>query len=226
MKYILKNDISYIINNLVKYVFFILIVPVIMFFIVNNSISEKEIVNYIMGLNIKIKDSNFLEIIIYVFNVFVSLLFVISIYLKDLTIGLDNIFLRINPNKWYIYKTFLFIIFMIMVKFTQYFILFLVIKNITWIVIVNLAILDLIYILFLQFMFLIVYMSLSIFGKKKWGLMIYLIIYLFLIPKNILSFNNYNLIFLILLIFFSFGYLYIIFRKKYRNLFQNSLWRY
>ena len=226
MKYILKNDTSYIINNLIKYIFFIYVVPIIIFLIINNSIPKQEVIVYVMGLNIKFLKSNFLEIIIYIFNVFVSLFLVTSIYLKDLNVGLDNIFLRIEPCKWYVFKTIFFVAFMVILKFIQYLIIFLIIKEVNFSFIIKLAIVDSIYVLFLQFLFFLIYTILSIFGKNNESLLLFMVVYFFLIPKSILMFNSFRLIFLILFIFFSIVCIYKIFKNNYSDLFQNNLRRY
>lgn len=204
MKYIFLSDIEYLIHNKKRLLFIMFLLALISILInININVSCIDLINLTMGTNFHSDNYTILELIMFIFNVVVYLFFIIDIYIKDIEYQLDNIFLRLNPCKWYLRKTLIFIITMFITKFFQYLIIaiILLIKNkLIFLELLFIMILDYIYILLLQLLFLFIYVLISSFYNSKFITIGIFLIILYFIPKNI--YDSRNLIFLFTIIIF------------------------
>ena len=118
MKYILLNDYKYVFNNMKKILIFLLI-PFLFLFI-NVSLNGDKIIETMFGLNIEFSTFNPIEIILYLFNIFVYLYIIFNLYIKDIKYQLNNIFMRIKSNKWNNMKLLFISLFILILKLFQY----------------------------------------------------------------------------------------------------------
>lgn len=225
MKYLIYNDFSYIIHHKKRVILLILLVPIISILLnINNNMSMFEIMMLSMGTNLSSTFYSILGMIMYLFNVFWFLYFIVQIYIKDLENGLENIFLRIKPQRYIIRKNICFIIITIMIKVLQYIaiiLLFLIFKHqIPNNQVFQLLISDIGYILFVQYLFLFLYLIYILLSKNILFLSITVIILLLTIPKNIWNFSNYLYLIVLGIIFVNFV-IYWLFSKYSKNLIEN-----
>lgn len=221
MKFIFYNDVQYLLKKRFWLFAIIFFTPLIMF--VTNlgaDISVLEIINSTMGTMVSFTNLRVTELLMYLLMVCFYTFLVADIYVKDICYQLDNIFLRMNPNIWYLKKTILFIIIVFIIKVIQYlpvyFILGLFGNNVFDLNILWLFLIDFSYIIFIQFSFLFIYMFSVLFKRGKILSLLLLIIFIVLIPKNIWSLKDKILyiIFFILLIQFLVYKLFQKYNKK------------
>lgn len=224
MKYIFINDIEYLIHNKKKLLLILFILPLIFLLInINIDLPCIDLINLTMATNFNIDSYTILELMMFIFNIVIYLYFIVDIYIKDIEYQLDNIFLRLSPNRWYLKKTSMFCLLMFFTKFIQYLMvgIILLIKNKLIITdILYVMLLDYIYILLLQFLFLLIYIiSLCLFKNKLITFIPFLTI-MYFIPKNIYDSRKLIWIFM-LIIFFMNAVNYIILINKNKKIIEN-----
>lgn len=197
MKYLLFNDINYLIRKRGKLLLLLFFVPFIFVLLnMNNQLSTEKIIIKTMGINFDVKSFSLTELIMFMFSITISLFIIIDVYIKDIEYQLENIFLRMNSLKWYLRKSICFSIFMFILKISQYLlvILFMLLygKEVVFFDIISICLNEWIYLLFIQYIFLLLYILSMFFVKNRLiAILLFLVIFLFL-PKNIISVSNYN----------------------------------
>lgn len=205
MKYLILNDIEYLIHKKWKIILILLFIPFIFFLInINTSLSGIQIIHHSMGTNFDVNNYSLMELIIFVFNITISLFIVIDIYSKDIDGQLDNIFLRIKPEKWYLKKSICFCISILFIKIVQYLFisLFLILfgKNILINELIGIFFSEYIYVIFIQYLFLLLYfISILIFKTTIPSIIIFLFFFVF-IPKSIVCMLEYGFYAIIIII--------------------------
>ena len=93
MKYLVKNDISYLFNKKKSILILILLAPLISLFLkINNQTSILSIILSSTGTNLTLENIDIVSVLMYLFNIFCFIYLIIIIYTKDLDDYLDNIF--------------------------------------------------------------------------------------------------------------------------------------
>jgi len=225
MKYILLNDLEYLIHKKYKLLFVLFLFSILYIFInILNEMTGIELINQSLGTHINQETANLFSYIEFAFNIVVFLFIVIDIYVKDVEYQLDNFFLRLSPIKWYLKKTIIFILTILLIKFIQYFLIYITVNIASSGVeihnFIKLLFSDYIYIISMQFIFLLIYMLvLLIFNNRLTSILIYIIL-LLMLPKDIYGLGN-NLIYLMLTIIIINAILLYIFKKYNKNIIEN-----
>ena len=168
MKYLFINDIDYLINKKKKITLLIFLIPIIFLVIyLKTNIKGFDLISRITGTNIDKNSYELIEIISYLFNVIILLYIVVSLYIKDIEGLLSNIFMRITPSKWYIKKTIGIILLIFFIKTIEYSILFILTGNTSLKLFGEMILKDSIYNLFLEYLFLSIYLIFIITMKNK-----------------------------------------------------------
>lgn len=229
MKYLYINDISFLIRKQRKILIPLLFLPIIVLLI--NINVPMDVVNHLngaMGTNLaqKINEMNLIEILMFLFNIFCYIFLIAEVYVKDISYQLDNILLRMKASKWILKKNVVFILLTILLKFLQYGLILttlLIFKNnnIFTFSVFNLFLKDLSYTLFVQFLFITIYViSSSIKKNKIIPYLIFCSIAIF-IPKNIYKLTFNNIIYLGIIIVILLIILQIIFKKYNKKIIEN-----
>lgn len=202
MKYIIYNDIDYLIRKRKTILLLVLLIPLVSIFIAAfASATPNEIIIYSLGLSVNTKNIGVIELIMYLFNVSLFIFLVADLYIKDVAYQLDNIFLRTRPAKWFVKKTILFMICVLFMKLIEYlgiFIFFVIVKNVNIINqdFIKIFFCDYLYILLIQYLFLLIYIISIYLSKHKWVCLLLFVVAMIFIPKNIFSLRNDLLIIL------------------------------
>lgn len=217
MKYILLNDVYYILKHKKKYLISFISFVLIILFLYKSSVNDvKELLNICSGINYSKNSSIFIELIIYIFNISTNVYLFFDIILKDIQYQLSNVFLRIKPCKWIYIKIGIVSTVMFILKVFEYLVIYISFKfskfNTDAIYIMSVMLADYIYILLIQFICFAMYIAYNI--SKKSSAIILILVYIFIsvYPKSILytiKCIGYE-IFIILVIEFI---IYILFKK-------------
>lgn len=202
MKYMIRNDVSYIFTNkrLLFILYFVAISFVSVLYIMggmdtNNSLS------IILGNNYKVNESLYIELIMYIFNIAIAVYLCFLLYIKDIRYNLDNIFLRVSPKNWIIKKNLIFLIIMAFFKVFEYLLITIMFyvcnKNIDLNYMILIMFKDYIYHLVIQYFLLFGYIVIGLLKKTKPLFILVCLFFIIIFPKNIL---NSNLLFLIMLL--------------------------
>lgn len=201
MKYLVINDIYYLINKKKKITLLIFLIPIIFLGIyLKTNIKEFDLISRITGTNIDKNSYELIEIISYLFNVILLLYIVVSLYIKDIEGQLSNIFMRITPSKWYIKKTIGIIFLIFFIKTIEYSILFILTSNTSLKLFGKMILKDSIYNLFLECLFLLIYLIFIITMKNKTFPIIILLLLLVNMESCILKISIIEHICLLLII--------------------------
>lgn len=225
MKYLVYNDISYLIHKKKGILGIILIAPVIAALLrLNNQFSIIDVILSSTWVNLNLENADFLSILMYLFNAFTFLYLIITVYIKDLDNNLEYIFLRVRPAKYIVQKSTLFIVLMVILKIIQYFLevfVILLFSNLSFdhhifILLVS----DISYTILVQYIFLLLYFVYILFGKNILFLITLTIVLFVLIPKNIWCLRNYVGC-MLLLLFLVLLFIFLIILKKSNKLIEN-----
>ncbi len=160
IKYILSNDTSYFLHNH-KYLLglFAIITIIISILTYNQLLSPLENLNNLFLLNLNLNKYNILNVIYYVFSLAVYTYITISLYVKDLMYGIDNILLRESLIMWLKSKLISIILITVIVKLIMYVLVILMFYFKSQMIISSVYILfkDLIYTIFIELLFLNTY---------------------------------------------------------------------
>lgn len=226
MKYIYLNDIEYLIKKRKKLLIAMLLIPLLIMLInIKSSFSLVERLVNAMGTNwISFNESNMLEFIMYLFNISIYVFLIVDIYVKDIAYGLDNIFLRIHPKKWFLKKSIIFISLVLILKLLQYGVLIftiLLLNEVSYIGIFKLITYDFIYVVFIDFLFITAYIVSATLNKNKiipFGLFLVIII---LMPKNIYNLKEFEIGIMFLTLILCLGFSTYLFNFFNKNIIQN-----
>lgn len=223
MKYIFLNDVSHIIKKQQKIfiIYFISIIITSLFYSLSG-IDYKKVISIVLGNDCN-SSSLYIEFIMYLLNLFICIYFVSNIYIKDIRYQLDNIFLRMKPNKWIEIKFLSFLLFMFVIKLIEYSIILLTIYffgyNVELSYILRLFIIDYIYYIFVQYLSLVIYIIYFLLQKARILIIIIIFIIGYYFPKNIISCYSsiYIMIIALLILFVT---LKIFFKYKSKKIIQ------
>lgn len=226
MKYLFLNDVSYLIHKKKWVLCLLFISPLVVLFLnMQANVSVIDTIMISMGTNLYFSSSgvNILEMIMYLFNLFCFLYLISSLYLKDWSSNLENIFLRINPGKYILGKNVMFTGIIVSIKLIQYIIVicFFSIFRSTFFNkdIFLLVCTDILYILMIQYCFLLIYVFYLLFKKNIIFFVTSLILVGILLPKNIFELRNYIWILMLLVVGLETAN-YILFLKYNKNLIE------
>ncbi len=224
MKYLIYNDISYLLRKKRFILLILIIVPLIILFLSVNNSTMMYTINRCMGTDLNIRSIDIIQLLSYLFHIAGFIYLIVDIYLKDLTENLENIFLRMQPKKYIIRKNIFFVITTIIIKIVQYLMvttLFMIISKQSFDVkIIPLAITDITYILLLQYLFLCSYLLSILLRKNVIFLSTTIVILITLVPKCIWGLQPY-VIYMIAITILIQIMIYAIFYKYPKKILEN-----
>ena len=162
----------------------------------------------------------------FLFNISVYVFFIADVYIKDISYQLDNIFLRMKAYKWIFKKNIVFVILTVLLKVLQYGLIVATLiifkkNNVLSFPVFSLFLKDLVYTIFVQFLFISIYIVSSSIKKNKIVPYIFFVIIMIFIPKNIYKLNLDNIIFIGIILILIFIILQIIFKKYNKRIIEN-----
>lgn len=120
---------------------------------------DTDMLHRLLGLNIDLEYLAWDSMLIYLFSCSIYIFIFFDLFFKDISNAMGNIFLRITPLKWFIYKIALITFITIIIYLFLYTIVYIIIfPNIIISVIVTLLLKNIIYILILQMVFCFLYL--------------------------------------------------------------------
>lgn len=225
MKYVLLNDINYLVKFQKKIFIVYLLVPLIyLSFILAVKVEiNLELLNRILGVNADFVSFDWLSILLYIFYLSIFLYLSVILFILDMKSGAENLFLRMSHSKWIFCKLIVLGITLLLMLASLYIIFgtifALITDNFEIKIMIEIFLKNLSYILAIQSIFLILY---SLYFKFK--TIIFIVILLLIInfsklPTIIGSTNvfiNISIYFVInATLIYLFKYLYInMFEKK------------
>ncbi len=223
MRFILLNDLEYLLHKRKKILGLILFLPLFHLLLnISVDIPSLSLLKISMGIAVDFKRADIIEILLYLFNIFIFIFLFMDVYIKDFLYQIDNLFMRIPFYKWYCKKSILFVGIIFLIKILQYtflcVILFVLKEKFEIFSLVQLFIKDYLYIIFLQYCFFLVYI-LMIIGRrlgKIGGITLFLIVTI-VIPKNISSIS----LLMFLWIFLLQVILFFLFKKIPKKIIEN-----
>lgn len=224
MKYLFHNDISYLVRKKRIILMSVLFLPLLTLLLnLSTLYNINDIIMLCTGTNLEINTIDIIQLLMYLFNLFCFIYLMVDIYMKDLNDNLENIFLRMKPWEYIIKKNIYFTITIILIKILQYSIMFIILilygNSGTIGNTIPLLLTDAIYILFLQYLYLLIYLIYILLKKNICFLTTMSILLILLIPKNIWSISNY-ILYVILLIIIIQTIISLIFYKKSKRIIE------
>lgn len=109
MKYMFINDFRYILKRYLLFYFLFMIImiafPFFLKYVLEVDFNNSFILNlFLFNIGEKYSFFSVFEFMIYILNICFYSFFAIDIFLKDIALGKENVFLRISPLKWMSYK--------------------------------------------------------------------------------------------------------------------------
>lgn len=225
MRYLLLNDLNYLVRFQKKIFITYLLVPLIYlsFLLAVNIEINLELFNKILGINADFISFDWLSILLYIFYLSIFLYLAVTLFILDMKSGAENLFLRMSYKKWLFYKLLVIGTTLLLMLISLYLVLgtifSLIINNFELKIMINTFFKNFSYILVIQSAFLMLY---SLYFKFK--IIIFIIISLLIVnfykfPTIIEKTNifvNVSIYFVIFIMFiYLFKYLYInMFEKK------------
>ncbi len=220
-KHLIYNDLNYLLKKQRKILFILILVPAISIIInLNKSLSGLTIIGNTLGLTFDLKSLNMMVLLMYCFNVVAFLYFTFYNYIKDYQTNLDQIYLRKGFHDFYLPKTLLFLVIVLLIKFIQYLPLLLVILignySLELTSLLNLFITDYLYIVTITQIAMSIYLTYIIFKKIRFLIVFIGIIIFINIPVTIVALQEYkNIILFVLVAVIAYNnYLNIRYHKK------------
>lgn len=224
MKYLFHNDISYLVRKKRIILISVLFLPLLILLLnLGTQYNINDIIMLCTGTNLEINTIDIIQLLMYLFNLYSFIYLMVDIYMKDLNDNLENIFLRMKPWEYIVKKNIYFTITIILIKVLQYSIMFIILilygNSGTIGNTIPLLLTDAIYILFLQYLYLLIYLIYILLKKNICFLTAMSILLILLIPKNIWSISNY-ILYVILLIIIIQTIISLIFYKKSKRIIE------
>lgn len=223
MKYILLNDLNYILKEKKKILifYFSLILSYFVLNIITCNCISNELVYKSLALNCNLKLDGWMEILIFCFSQCIYIYITLQLFYKDLKFGIDNIYLRMKSSNWIYYKmiSIYFITNLVLSVMYIFFSIVFIVKNITLNLNIYIFITNLIYVFCVETI-----MLLCVFISKIFKIIIPLLILVsLLIMMNILTdILSLNLLFLLIILLFIDFIVLIFYRKFYISVNENS----
>lgn len=204
--YMVLNDLEYLLREKYKEIVLLIIIPFLVLVIVNLELNSNglEILKMTFGLNIKEENLNIINIVMFAFNLIIQLYLVLCLYAKDLKRGLDNLFLRISSTKWYLIKESLTLIITALLKIIQYLLVVGIIfiagkSNLAFSKIYGIFLSDFLFTITIQQIFILSYLNIKTLPKIiRYILILIIVLFAIVIPKNIMWYNRYQIVLLII----------------------------
>lgn len=218
MKYIIRNDVSYIFTNkrLLFVLYFVAISFVSMLYTMSGMDTNSSL-SIILGNNYKVNESLYIELIMYIFNISIAVYLCFLLFIKDIRYNLDNIFLRVNPKNWIINKNLIFLIIMAFFKVFEYLLIMIIFfvnnKNIDLCYMIFIMFKDYIYHLVVQYFLLFGYVVIELLKRMKLLFIVLCLLLIIIFPKNILNSNLLFLVMLLVVIIISIAIIFINYSK-------------
>lgn len=222
VSYIIRQDGNFIFNNRKIYLLLFLFLPSI-FMIVNlfSNVTGIDLYLYSLGLKVDFDQFDFLQYIIYYYNILIYLLMGLSIFLKDYKGNLEYLFLRHDFKEFYLQKNASFLFYHFILMISQYIFLF-IISLFSGRVFFSF---DLLFLFVFEYLFLLLLEQIILFGyfiacilsKLKVIIGMVAILLIFILPKDIFSIN---ILFFLFMICFMIGVNTFIHKKYYRKIIQ------
>jgi len=222
MKYIILNDISFIINNRKRIVFSYLLIATIYFWynVLIDSSKDIYLLYKTLSLDYNYNNGDWLETLMYVYSITIYIYIALSLLTKDLKSSASNIFLRIDIRKWILFKIFSIHIISTLILICMY--ILIILPNY-----MNLLSFDLYILLFKNILYIfliqnVIIVLLAIFSKFKTVVPFTIILVLtniFVFPTSVLSLNG---IAILILFFFSIIFLLVIYKILFVNIFESN----
>ncbi len=220
--YIIRQDGNFIFNNRKIYLLLFLFLPSI-FMIVNlfSNVTGIDLYLYSLGLKVDFDQFDFLQYIIYYYNILIYLLMGLSIFLKDYKGNLEYLFLRHDFKEFYLQKNTSFLFYHFILMISQYIFLF-IISLFSGRVFFSF---DLLFLFISEYLSLLLLQQITLFGyfiscilsKLKVIIGMVAILLIFILPKNIF---NINILLFFFMICFMIGVNTLIHKKYYRKIIQ------
>lgn len=222
MRYLLRNDISYLLHRRKYFLVLLFLVPFLSFTYYIGSQDEIFLYEIMFGTNLR-NNANIMEFLMYLFQLFTYLFLMLDLYVKDIKFQLENIFLRMNPTLWILQRICILFIFIFILKLIGYWIPGVIVllfqHSIQLDKIISIFLIDTIYtsavIVFILFLILC-----STYSKTRLIIdIIYCSIFICLLPKNIFKcweIMGYLGLFIFLVSIFNILYV----KKNYMKLIQ------
>lgn len=193
------------------------------FMIVNlfSNVTGIDLYLYSLGLKVDFDQFDFLQYIIYYYNILIYLLMGLSIFLKDYKGNLEYLFLRHDFKEFYLQKNTSFLFYHFILMISQYIFLF-IISLFSGRVFFSF---DLLFLFVSEYLFLLLLEQIILFGyfiscilsKLKVIIGMVAILLIFILPKDIFSIN---ILFFLFMICFMIGVNAFIHKKYYRKIIQ------
>lgn len=222
MKYIVLNDIQNILLKYYKYIIGYLILITAFLFIqnLNGILIDDKLFLDVVGLEFS-SNCDLLTIILFIINIGIHLIITINTFVNNFKDGWENIFLRIETNKWFNYKLISIILLNVLFTVAMYLVIFIyfyinnyIIFNVIEYFLANIIIMTLIEIIFL---------CLYLFCKKiKYSLILVVLMGIISLKKISININVImeNSLYLILMIIELIILLKILIKECVINIFE------
>lgn len=203
--YMILNDLEFLFREKYKEILLLILLPLLVLLIIYIVIYKDgiEILKMTLGLNLKKESFDIFNVAMLVFNIVIQLYLVLSLYAKDLKKGLDNIFLRLSSIRWYLAKEIITLFVTFFLKFIQYTLIIIILiiskkSNLNFSIISKIFLSDFLFTITIQHIFILTYFNIRTLPKIIECLLFVIIVaFAMIIPKNIMWYNQYQLILLI-----------------------------
>lgn len=128
MMYFLKNDLMFIVKKKYKIITLLILLNLLSLLLnFNLEVSLFDKITFSMGTNMSKERFNVFELMMFIFNNLVLTYISLSIFIKDLSFEMDNIFTRLKVEKWCFFKLLILFIIVMIIKLFKYFIIMMII---------------------------------------------------------------------------------------------------
>ncbi len=199
MKFILVNDLMYLLNNKKKYLLLYIVIPFLVCLLLPVELkNELSSLNLLLGNNLNINNFNIVEICMYLFNISMFSFLIADLFFKDLTYYKEYIFLRTKIYIWFSYKIIFVLLLSFCIKLFEYLIIMIYLNfflDISYIYVAKIMLLDINYLIMIFFCLVTIYILCKVFSNI---LIVLLILICIAIPKNIMQTGSYYLVVILL----------------------------
>lgn len=220
--YVILNDFEYLIRKRYKEVILLIIIPILTLVAINIGINNTgiEILKATLGLNLGSNNFNVINAIVFVLNLIIQVYLLLCLYIKDIKEGLDNIFLRMSSNSWYLLKKVLYLIIVFLLKVIQYIsiisiILFVKHSNFSFYDVCITFLMDYLFTVMIQQIVMLFYIIINVISQMKFITLGFAVLLMIMIPKNVMHYSKYYLALVLINIFLSvLSFLFYVNNKK------------
>lgn len=225
MKYIIKNDINYMIKKEFKIIIIYFAVAFLcpIFLSYDQYITIERLIYGSLGFGLPIKYLSIFEKLISCFSIITYLYLIFKIFTKDILNNMENLFLRISARKWLLYKIISVFLSSLILMFIYYnvvaFTIFLL-KNNLEINLIHLFIKNIEFIWCLQLLAIVLYVAYHNNKKFLFYLLVTIILSVFIFHKQLLNLNMNESQFITIIIFILILIIFTIISKNMKYIFE------